>query len=194
MQFRHILPQDYRRTRWKNDGGWTTELAVHHGASIGSEFEWRISIADVERDGDFSTFPQCDRRIALLDGAGMHLDIDGATVLLDQRLRFVSFAGESQTSGKLLRGPVRDFNVIARRDLYRIETLHRRLNGKLLLGDDAAKSWFVYLVSGEVTVRNTAQPMNLKIGESLLLTANAEGKHIALQGSGDLVLIGFFEL
>ena len=27
MALRVLHPRDYRRTRWKNDGGWTTEIA-----------------------------------------------------------------------------------------------------------------------------------------------------------------------
>ncbi len=42
------------------------------GAAL-DEFLWRVSIADVERDGPFSRFPGIDRTIVLLEGAGMRL-------------------------------------------------------------------------------------------------------------------------
>ena len=44
-----IPSSSYQRTRWKNDGGWTTEIA----RSGGDDFRWRIRIAEIESDGPF---------------------------------------------------------------------------------------------------------------------------------------------
>src|SRR6185503_6522373 len=102
MHARLLRHADYRRMRWKNGGGWTTELAVCPDAQDGT-FDWRISIAEIESDGAFSTFPDCDRHIALLEGAGMRLTFDQAEPAeLRERLRFVTFAGEWNTHGQLL--------------------------------------------------------------------------------------------
>ena len=69
MSARVLRTADYRRMRWKNGGGWTTELAVSPEPGADA-FDWRISIAEIESDGAFSTFPLCDRWIALLEGNG----------------------------------------------------------------------------------------------------------------------------
>ena len=93
MRVRVLRHVDYRRMRWKNGGGWTTELAAfpESGADAAAPFDWRVSIAEIESDGAFSPFPGCDRHIALLEGVGMELRFDDAeTLRLDQRLRFVS--------------------------------------------------------------------------------------------------------
>ena len=101
MSARVLRTADYRRMRWKNGGGWTTELAASASTVEGGNFDWRISIAEIESDGAFSTFPGCDRYIALLDGPGMELQFDAAEpVRLDQRLRFVRFDGEAKTFGR----------------------------------------------------------------------------------------------
>jgi environmental stress-induced protein Ves len=180
---------DYRRMRWKNGGGWTTELAASASEADSSAFDWRISIAEIESSGAFSNFPGCDRHIALLDGPGMELQFgSGDPVRLDQRLRFVRFAGEEQTYGRLLGGAVRDFNVIVRRDAVRAEVLHRPLVGPMVFLPEAATIWFVYLVAGQATLKDVAG-MQLEAGESLLLQAGDAPRTRVLGGGGEVVLV-----
>src|SRR5262249_30878115 len=158
---------EYRRMRWKNGGGWTTELAAFPEPSGAAPvpFDWRISIAEIESDGAFSTFAGCDRYIALLDGIGMELTFESAEpVRLDQRLRFTHFAGEWQTHGKLISGPVRDFNVIVRRDACNAEVLHRPLVGPMVFLPENA-TWFVYLAGGRAEVKLSGVPEELAAGE-----------------------------
>jgi len=190
MRARVLRAADYRRMRWKNGGGWTTELAVHpESACDTAGFDWRISIAEIESDGAFSTFTGCDRWIALLDGIGMELTIDAADpVRLDQRLRFTRFAGEAQTSGKLLAGPVRDFNVIVRRDAFRAEVLHRPLVGPMVFLPENA-TWFVYLAGGRADLKLAGAAQELGICESLSLQPDASNERIVLNGGGELVLV-----
>src|SRR5690606_18042837 len=108
------------------DGGWTTELASDPPASdahaIADGFRWRVSIADIERNGPFSTFPGVERDLLLLAGNGLELDIDDAAPLrIDRRFEQVHFAGEQDVRCRLLAGPTRDFNVMARRDAVAAE-------------------------------------------------------------------------
>lgn len=180
---------DYRRMRWKNGGGWTTELAAFAQAS--ATFDWRVSIAEIESDGAFSAFPGCDRHIGLLEGTGMELRFDDdESVRLDQRLRFVLFAGEARTFGKLIAGPVRDFNVIVRRDAVAADVLHRPLVGPMLFMPDAS-TWFVYLVAGNAECRIGSARHSLSAGDSLLLEPDAGTDNAVLRGGGELVLMKF---
>lgn len=73
-----LTPSDYRRMRWKNGSGWTTEIAVDpQDTGLNSKhFDWRISMARVESDCEFSAFPGYDRTILLAEGAGMELSFD----------------------------------------------------------------------------------------------------------------------
>ena len=52
-------PADYKLMLWKNGRGTTRELAVSPADSAldGKLFAWRVSIADVESDCEFSPFP-----------------------------------------------------------------------------------------------------------------------------------------
>jgi len=191
MHARVLRAADYRRMRWKNGGGATTELAVFPESSgdANTAFDWRVSIADVESDGAFSTFAGCDRYIALLEGIGMELRFDAAEpVRLEQRLRFHRFAGEWQTHGKLISGAVRDFNVIVRRDTVAAEVLHRPLVGPMVFLPETA-TWFVYLAGGHAEVKLAGAVQELAGGESLLLTPAAGDERVVLNGGGELVLI-----
>jgi len=193
MRARVLRAADYRRMRWKNAGGWTTELASHPpiGGDAASALEWRISVAEIESDGAFSTFAGCDRFIALLDGFGMELTFDAAPpVRLERRLQFVHFAGEWQTHGKLISGPVRDFNVIVRRDTVAAEVLHRPLVGPMVFLPDNA-CWFVYLAGGSADLKLRGVVQTLEAGESLLLEADTDNDRIVLNGGGEVVLVKF---
>ena len=122
---RRLGPADYRVMPWKNGMGLTVELAVHPpGASL-ENFDWRISMADVAADGDFSLFPGYDRTLMLAMGRGLELDF--ATASAPQRLRrpgeAAQFSGDWPAYCHLLDGPVRDFNVMSARGRVEHECL-----------------------------------------------------------------------
>lgn len=189
MHARVLRSADYRRMRWKNGGGWTTELAALPADA--PAFDWRVSIAQIDADGAFSPFPGCDRHIALLEGHGMVLHLDDAEpVRLDQRLRFVPFAGEASAHGKLLAGPVRDFNVMARRDACRAEVLVRPLVGPMVfLPEDA--TWFVYLASGNATLKSADTAQALEAGDSALLLPDSGNQRVVIDGGGEVIIAKF---
>jgi len=183
---RVLRSADYRRMRWKNGGGWTTEIAV--SPADAPEFDWRVSVAEIDRDGPFSPFPGCERHIALLDGAGMQLDFGGDdAVRLDQRLRFHTFSGDSAAHGRLLSGPVRDFNVIVRRSRARADVLYRPLVGPMVFLPEAAATWLIYLVGGQATVKQGE--LDLVPGETLLIEPGAPAHNVVLTGGGEVVLV-----
>src|ERR1044072_770566 len=115
-----LSASDYRRVRWKNDGGWTTEIPREPATD--DDFRWRISIADIESDGPFSAFPGVARDLVLLAGTGIELDIgDEPTLRLSERFQRVHFDGEANAVCRLAAGPTRDFNVMTRRDVVRAD-------------------------------------------------------------------------
>lgn len=62
--------QDLKKMPWKNGGGITHEYQIApKGSSIDSEdFQWRISVAEVQGEGEFSLFPERKRWLALWRG------------------------------------------------------------------------------------------------------------------------------
>lgn len=186
MTLRVLHAADYRRMRWKNGGGWTTELAVYPSGS--DSYDWRISIAEIESSGPFSVFPGYDRAIALLAGIGMELRCEGRdAVRLEQRLHFVSFSGDAATQGVLISGPVRDFNVISRRDAVRAEVLHRPLVGPMVFFPNA--TWFVYLADGHAEVKCGGEQHALQAGASMLLRCAPDAQRAVLNGGGEVVVV-----
>lgn len=112
---RRLRPSDYVTTAWKNGAGSTTQLAVHPaGASLAHGFTWRISIAYVTSDGPFSTFPGLDRHLVVVEGEGMRLALTVSELVLAPFVP-VAFSGDEPAFGTLVRGPVRDFNLMVDR-------------------------------------------------------------------------------
>jgi environmental stress-induced protein Ves len=183
-----IPPSAWQRTRWKNDGGWTTEIA----RSGGDDFRWRISIAEIERDGPFSSFPGVERDLLLLEGNGIELDIDDAPPrALTQRFGHVRFAGESKVDCRLVAGPTRDFNVMARRDAVRAEAIARPLVGSMVIFPERGVEWFVHVFAGNATARSDAESLVLETSASLLADFRDGGNRLVLEGGGELVLVKF---
>jgi environmental stress-induced protein Ves len=116
MTRHHVLsPADYRRMPWKNGGGRTTEIASGPAGAAIDAFDWRVSIAEVAKDGPFSVFAGIDRTIVLLAGAGMRLDGGGHAVVLRTPFEPYAFSGDQAIDCTLVDGPVRDFNLMLRR-------------------------------------------------------------------------------
>jgi environmental stress-induced protein Ves len=105
--------------RWKNGGGETTEIAISPEGADLDNFDWRVSMARIERNGPFSTFPGIDRTLAILTGAGLCLTIaDRQPLTLTRATEPVSFSGDLPTFADLLGGPVSDLNVMVRRSRF----------------------------------------------------------------------------
>ncbi|WP_042701915.1 HutD family protein [Azospirillum sp. B506] len=113
-----LTPADHRRVPWKNGGGVTTELAVEPAADgrPDGRFVWRVSIADVVEPGPFSAFPGYDRLIAVVEGDGMRLSVDGAPPVERRRLDpAFAFPGEAPVWCEPTAGPIRDVNLMVDR-------------------------------------------------------------------------------
>jgi environmental stress-induced protein Ves len=123
-----------RATPWKNGGGVTREIACHPPLAGMQNFDWRISIAHIASDGDFSVFTGVDRVITLLDGGGVQLSSADDSVLhvLDTPLQPFAFSGDVEVHGRLLDGDCHDLNVMTRRAVYQAEVRVLRRDETLL--------------------------------------------------------------
>lgn len=191
-ELRLIAAAHGQRTRWKNDGGWTTELGREDDGTM-ADFRWRISIAEVERDGPFSNYPGVERDLLLLEGNGIELDIDDDEPLrLTRRFSHVRFAGESIVGCRLLAGATRDFNVMTRRDNVRAEVIARPLVGPMVIFPERGAQWFVHLLAGHAVARSDEQRLRLGAGDSLQADFRGHGAaRIVIDGGGEIVLVKF---
>ncbi|GBQ81217.1 hypothetical protein AA13595_0561 [Gluconacetobacter johannae DSM 13595] len=90
---------------WKNGGGLTKVIADHA--------DWRLSVADISRDGAFSHFPGIVRHIALLEGAGARLSLsDGTKRDIAGTGDAHTFSGDLSADVALVSGPVRVVNLM----------------------------------------------------------------------------------
>jgi uncharacterized protein len=183
----------YQRTRWKNDGGWTTEIARATEAG-GDGFRWRVSIAEIERDGPFSTFPGIERDLLLLEGGGIELDIgESEPRRLRRRFEHVHFAGEANVHCRLLAGPTRDFNVMTRRAVLHAEVVARPLVGAMVIFAEANVQWLIHVYSGQVSARTAHERLQAVSGETVLLDFGGDvaAERVMLDGSGELIVVKF---
>lgn len=114
---------DLRPEKWRNGGGTTVEIArgpdtaAAAGAEAPGDWGWRLSIADVERAGDFSAFPGMERVLTVIDGELLVLTVDGREHGLE-RYRPFRFDGGAPASAVLPTGSVRDLGLITRRGAF----------------------------------------------------------------------------
>ena len=167
----HLLaPADYRRVPWKNGGGHTLEIAAEPPGSTVAGFAWRVSVADIERDGPFSVFSGVDRTLVLLAGNGMRLT--GACEPLELHTAYepVRFAGEAALHCALVAGPTRDFNLMVRRSRAHGDVVVVRGEPRAL---DAASACVCYAAAGACAWQGVGQaPVLVPDGHALVMHAS----------------------
>src|SRR5690348_4167646 len=179
---RRLGPTDYKVMPWKNGQGFTTELAVHPEGSSLDGFDWRISMADVISDGDFSLYPGYDRTLMLATGRGIELDFAAASA--PQRLRHpgqsTQFSGDWAARCHLLDGPVRDFNVMSARDRVEHECLEVSRVPTEFVWEPGLESLFCLTIAGILVLKMPgASEWRLAPEESLWLPVQAEQAGLA---------------
>ncbi|MYT31520.1 HutD family protein [Streptomyces sp. MspMP-M5] len=99
---------------WRNGGGLTREVAAHPPGADWDAFAWRVSLAEVTRDGPYSPLPGVRRILTVVAGAGLELTVGGVVHRLPGRHRPFAFSGAAATDSRLLDGPVVNLNVMVR--------------------------------------------------------------------------------
>jgi len=108
---------------WKNGGGVTREIVCSPPGADMEGFDWRVSIATIDKAGPFSAFADVDRVIMLLEGAGVRLRSRDGRIdhLLDIPHAPFAFGGDVALDCELLGGTSTDFNVMTRRGRLRAD-------------------------------------------------------------------------
>jgi len=156
---------------WKNGLGQTIEL-LREDLPERQEFGWRLSMADVTEDSEFSIFSGYDRTLLLLEGAGVTLSHgDGRSDYLDSPLQAAMFAGEEHTVATLHQGPIRDFNVMTRRGYCESAVFSSAGPGSLSI-EDGADVLLIYAVKEKPQIRlSTGNALELQAGHLLVARA-----------------------
>ena len=185
MAVRVVRNADLVRVPWKNGGGTTAEVAAFPEGAGFDAFGWRVSMADVETDGPFSAFPGVDRTLIVVEGAGLELDVEGASYRLDASSPKLSFSGDDPTIGRLLAGPIRDLNVMTRRGRFRHRT--RFVESGVALLAESTGTAFIVAFDGSFDVTLEGEIHSLQVLDALILAGTQD--LIQLSGNGRAILV-----
>ena len=176
-----VRAADQTRIRWRNDGGWTRDIA--RDSPHEHDFSWRISIADVETDGPFSHYEGFDRLLVLLDGAGMDLVVadNGETMRLRPSTPSAWFSGEVTINAELLDGPTTDFNVIWDRSRFFVEE-RADWRERAVVAQQGVRV-VAHVLSG---VLETDVGVRGVVGDTLI---GDTGEGVRLSGEGDAIVV-----
>jgi environmental stress-induced protein Ves len=186
-----VIPaNEYRRERWRNGLGWTREIHAHATTGSPDDWAWRLSIAEIEQDAPFSSFPGIERELVLLSGNGLRLRFDDGEVHElhppHDRLRF---AGERAVTGELLDGPTQDFNLMWRRDRVDAQLWHRPLVGPMVVFAEPGTVWAIHLLAGRARFADDSGLPMLAAADTALLQADGMRLRHVLEGAGEALLI-----
>jgi environmental stress-induced protein Ves len=184
-----IPANEYRRERWKNGLGWTRE--IQRWPEDAEVWDWRLSIAEVDKGGPFSSYAGVERELVLLSGEGMRLHFaDGETIELLPPHDRCKFAGERALEAELISGPTQDFNLMWRPEKVEATLLHRPLVGPMLFFAEPGIRWAAYLLSGRAVFKDQLLPMAMEQGDTALIEpSHGRTNRVILEGGGELLLI-----
>ncbi len=168
MSWHTVHLADVPATRWRNGGGMTRELAAW---PTDGDWQWRMSVAEVGASGPFSRFEGVTRWFAVLQGAGVTLDVrtpgdsgeNGACEhCLTQHEPALCFDGGATTQCTLIDGPTQDFNLMVREPCLPARML--RVHGEAQLLAGAGKTIAVYAVGAGIDLRLNEESLFLASG------------------------------
>jgi environmental stress-induced protein Ves len=181
---RVLRATDYRRMPWKNGAGETIEMLVSPPGASFDSFDWRLSMAHVGAPGPFSLFPDVDRTLSVIAGAGLVLRLaDQAPVTLDRHATPFAFPGDIAVDSTLVDGPVDDLNVMTRRVRFNHRVVRHTLAAPAQLawsGDIAILVAISDATAIEIGGQNiTLEPQDaivLETGDAMAFTASPQSE------------------
>jgi environmental stress-induced protein Ves len=169
--------QAYRSMPWRNGRGSTLEIARQ--PAKGNNFAWRLSLADIDRDGEFSAYPGYRRALVLVAGNALRLRFRGhGNCFLDQAKRGVRFEGSWETHCAIPAGRCTDLSLIVRgtsdgrpASVVRAPRMLRvKSTAQVVLGRDLYGALFVIEGSVAVSASIRTRPRTVRARDTLLLS------------------------
>lgn len=172
--------ETYRNMPWRNGKGSTLEIAREPAA--GADFAWRLSLANLDRDGEFSAYPGYRRALVLIAGNALKLTFHGhGGCFLHGGRRAARFEGEWKTRCAVPQGPCTDLSLIVRRgsglrprSLVRApRMLHAEPAANLAVSAQLHAALFVLEGAVAVMESSRARPHTLRARDTLFLPAGS---------------------
>ncbi|NNJ76619.1 MAG: HutD family protein [Anderseniella sp.] len=123
----NLLRHDtYNRKPWNNGGGMTQDVWLWPEAASQDSFDIRLSLASIDTDGPFSSFPGIDRTITLVGGAPFVLEFGDSHAQRMEFLQPLRFDSVQTPSSRLIEGAASAFNVMTRQGkwTHRVSIIH----------------------------------------------------------------------
>jgi environmental stress-induced protein Ves len=163
-------------TPWLNGGGTTAEILANPPGATIDRFDWRVSVATIEADSDFSTFAGIDRFLMPLSPAGLSLGYAESTEHIPQFATH-EFAGETAVRAVDVTDHSLDLNLMIRRGVARGTLGSEPVDDRLTLIADPGETVLVVILEGTFTAEatgaasvSTLEPMDaLEVGNQSTL-------------------------
>ena len=159
---------EHLKAPWPNGRGTSYEIASQTPGVSG--WTWRVAIAPVVEDCDFSHFENVHRQLLIILGGEMILNVGGEIVVCKPG-EVAVFAGDIATTAKLVDGPIVDLNLMTVRGKASGVMTHIKRPGLL----PSAEMLVAVSEIAEITVDD--QPVTLHHQDAFL---NASNNQIAL--------------
>lgn len=147
------------------------------------DWDWRLSVASIEKSGDFTPYAGCDRTLTVINGELLELTIDGSAQAVEL-YRPLKFSGGSPTSAALPTGEVLALNLITRsgnvRGNVRIVELSKKRDQHLF------GSQFGVLLQGKANVLQDESEQVLELRDTVV---GGEENSPRISGRGFLAVV-----
>lgn len=161
---------EHLKAPWPNGRGTSYEIASQTPGVSG--WTWRVAIAPVVEDCDFSHFENVHRQLLIISGGEMILNVGGETVICKPG-EVAEFAGDVATTAKLVDGPIVDLNLMTVRGKASGVMVHCTRPGLL------ARAEMLVCVSETAEITVDDQPVTLQHQDAFLDASNNQIKLIS---------------
>lgn len=179
----------YDRKPWKNGGGITEDVWLFPEGATHDDFDIRLSLAEISREGPFSAFPGIDRTITLVGGDPFVLEFDNGTRHPIVMLAPFSFDGALTPVSRLDGAPSRDFNVMTRRGRWSHQTTVHRDGGSTNLELEAGDVAVLHAVTGSWRACTTGHVAAAAVRDTVIVQGETGLILVTEPGSAAIVAI-----
>jgi environmental stress-induced protein Ves len=138
----------------------------------------------VAEDGPFSVFPGVDRTLAVLEGNGIELAIEGRGITrLTQASAPLAFPADAPTTARVIDGPICDLNVMSRRGAFSHLVEHRPAP---MLDNHSDHCRLIFCRSSNLRISSGDHRDALGPTDALLCD---RGEVVSVMGEGELIVV-----
>lgn len=178
MNVRRFRVGDHAPVPWANNGGMTREIASGKVVQSALDaWDWRLSLASIDKNGPFSALPGVNRTSVLVDGA-LDLISGSLTLMWDVPGASHQYDGETPFEACLRSPSARFFNVMVRKGQADSD-LHVYHDDAVLAPANVGTRCLLVL-TGRFRVKLPGSTIMLEAEEGLLWSHATAVLHVAL--------------